>query len=217
MGCPQCSILGGPVLFVIYVIDLFNVSYMCFCTIVCTWYQCRWCRGNLSNLFTTMKNKRIKLSTNCPLMWKHQVYVIFPSIISNDIELNSEKTMSKGIGILHRAKYYLKYITLLAVHYISIYPYVIYFIEICGFINTRSLVSLLKSQKRTLCNIKSIPIRKDSAPLFLELGILLVFKMYMMKLAIVKFKSFLHWFSVESINELFTERKSVHNRDTRQA
>ena len=58
--------------------------------------------------------------------------------------------------------------------------------------------------------------RTDSAPLFLELGILSVFKLYMMKLAVVTFKSY-HRFSIESIKELFTEVENVHDRDARQS
>ena len=68
---------------------------------------------------------------------------------------------------------------------------------------------------KTVFLIETAP-RTDSAPLFLELGILSVFKLYMMKLAVVTFKSY-HRFSIESIKELFTEVENVHDRDARQS
>ena len=124
--------------------------------------------------------------------------------------------MPKGIGILYRAKDYLKYDTLLTLYYSFIYPYIVDCIEVWGSTTKGNLVSLLKLQKRVLRIIKSVPTRTDSAPLFLELGILSVFKVYMMKLAVVTFKSY-HRFSIESIKELFAEVQSVHDRDTRQS
>ena len=91
-----------------------------------------------------------------------------------------------------------------------------YCIEVWGSTTKGNIVSLLKLQKRILRIIKSVPTRTDSAPLFLDLGILLLFKVYMMKLAVVAFKSY-HGFSIESIKELFTGIQIVHDGDTRQS
>ena len=122
-----------------------------------------------------------------------------PSVILNDVVLNCEiiekvehfkflgvhidsklnwsyhiqcirKKMSKGNGILYRAKDYLKCDTLLTLYYSFIYPYIVYCIEVWGSTTKGNLVSLLKCQKRVLRIIKSVPTRTDSAPLFLELG-----------------------------------------------
>ena len=76
-----------------------------------------------------------------------------------------------------------------------------YCIEVWVSTTNGNLVSLLKLQKRVLRIIKSVPTRTDSTPLFLELGILSVFKMYMMKLAVVIFKSY-HGLSIKLIKEL---------------
>ena len=95
-------------------------------------------------------------------------------------------------------------------------PYIVYCIEVWGSTTKGNLVSLLKLHKRVLRFIKSVPTRSDSAPPFLELGILSVFKVYMMKLAVVTFKSY-HGFPIELVKELFTEVQSVHDRDTRQS
>ena len=111
-----------------------------------------------------------------------------PSVILNDIALNCEiiekvehfkflgvhidsklnwsyhiqcirKKLCKGIGILYRAKDYLKYDTLLTLYDSFIYPYIMYCIEVWGSTTKGNLVSLLKLQKRVLCIIKSVPTR----------------------------------------------------------
>ena len=52
------------------------------------------------------------------------------------------------------------------------------------------------------------PVRTESAPLFLELGILTVFKVFMMKVAVVILKSF-HGFSIEPMS-YFIDVQNVH-------
>ena len=102
------------------------------------------------------------------LSWSHHIQCI-------------RKEMSIGIGILYRAKDYLKYDTLLTLNYSLIYPYIVYCIEVWGSTTEWNLVSLLKLQKRVLLIIKCVPTRTESALLFLELEILSVFKAYTVK------------------------------------
>ena len=55
--------------------------------------------------------------------------------------------MSKGNGILYRAKDYLKDDTLLTLYYSFIHPYIVDYIEAWGSTTKGNLVSLLKLQK----------------------------------------------------------------------
>ena len=174
-------------------------------------------------LFCT-KNPSVKLNDivlNCEIIEKVEHFKFLGVHIDSKLNWSYHtqcirKKMSKGIGILYRAKDNLKYDTLLTLYYNFIYPYIVCCIEVWGSTTKGNPVSLLKLQKRVLRIIKSVPTRTDSAPLFLELGILSVFKVYMMKLAFVTFKTY-HGFSIESTKELFTEVQSVHDRDTRQS
>ena len=114
------------------------------------------------------------------------------------------KKISKGIGILYKTKDYLKSDTLLTLYYSFVYPYLIYCIEVWGATTKGNLISLLKIQKRVVRMIKSAPIRTEPASLFSELKMLSVFKMYMLKLAVLMFK-YHHGQVTKTIDYLFTK------------
>ena len=126
------------------------------------------------------------------------------------------KKISKGIGILYTAKDYLKFDTLLNVYYSFVYPYLIYCVEVSGATTKGNLISLLKTQKRVVRMIMSVSIRTESAPLFSELKLLSVFKIYILKLTVLMFK-YHHWQVTKTIDYLFTKVSNVHDRDTRQS
>ena len=126
------------------------------------------------------------------------------------------KKISECIGILYKAKYFLKPDTLSTLYYSFIYPYLTYCIEVWGSTTKGNLMSLFKLQKRVDRIIKSVPIRTESAPLFLNLKMLSVFKIYMLKLSITTFKSY-HGKVSKTIDELFTNVCDVHERETRQS
>ena len=89
---------------------------------------------------------------NCEIIEKVEHFKFLGAYI--DIKLNwsydiqcIRKKMSKGIGILYRAKDYLKYDTLLTLYYIFIYPYIVYYTGGWESTTKGNLVSLLKLQK----------------------------------------------------------------------
>ena len=61
-----------------------------------------------------------------------------------------KKKMSKGIGILHKAKKILQKESLLTLYNCFIYPYIIYCIEVWGAASLKNLMSVLRLQKRAV-------------------------------------------------------------------
>ena len=86
------------------------------------------------------------------------------------------KKISKGIGILYKAKRLLTQDTLITLYFSFIYPYIVYCIEVWGSTCKNNLLSLLKLQKCAIRLITSSPRRTESAPLFESLKILFVFQ-----------------------------------------
>ena len=126
------------------------------------------------------------------------------------------KKISKGIGILYKTKDYRKSDTLLTFYCSFVYPYLIYCIEVWGATTKGNFISLLKTQKRVVRLIKSVSIRTESAPLFSELKMLSVFKIYVLKITVLMFK-YHHGQVPNTIDYLFTKVNNVHDRDTRQS
>ena len=126
------------------------------------------------------------------------------------------KKISKGLGILCKAKRVLKLPTLLTLYYSFIYPYMLYCIEIWGSASKECLMSILRLQKHAVRIIKSVPIRTESAPMFQSLELLYVFEIYTIKIAMFMYK-YVHNQVADCVNELFTRTNEIHNRVTRQS
>ena len=77
-----------------------------------------------------------------------------------------KKKISKGIGILHKAKKILRKESLLTLYNCFIYPYIIYCIEVWGAASLKNLTSVLWLQKRAVRLITSSSFRAHSEPLF---------------------------------------------------
>ena len=125
------------------------------------------------------------------------------------------KKISKGLGIIYKAKRVLNPATLLTLYYSFVYPYLLYCIEVWGNASKGLMLSLLKLQKRALRLIKSVPIRTESEPLFKSLELLTVFKLYIFKIGL-----FMHKFITDKVaqctNDLFKRTYEIHGRSTRQ-
>ena len=126
-----------------------------------------------------------------------------------------KKKISKGLGILYKAKRLLNPCTLLTLYYSFMYPYFLYCIEVWGNAANNSLLSLLKLQKRALRLIKSVPIRTTSEPLFKSLELLNVYKLYYFRVGMLMFKMAANKVP-KCMHELFKTTTEVHSRLTRQ-
>ena len=127
-----------------------------------------------------------------------------------------KKKISKGLGILYKAKRYLQSRTLLTLYYSFIYPYLMYCVDVWGAASRKKMLSLLRLQKRAGRIIKFAPRLTESEPLFKSLEMLSVFKLYMLKISLVMFK-FYHGKIAGCISELFVKNSEVNGRITRQS
>ena len=129
---------------------------------------------------------------------------------------SSEKKISKALGILYKAKTWVKHDTMLTLYKCFIYPYIMYCIDVWGGTSKKNSLSILKLQKRAIRLITSSPYRSESAPLFQSLQILSVFQVYVFKLSVLMFK-FVNGDVIESIKDMFCINKEFHDHFTRQS
>ena len=124
--------------------------------------------------------------------------------------------MSKGLGILCKAKRVLKLDTLVTLYYSFIYPYMLYCIGVWGSASKECMTSIYRLQKRAVRIIKSVPTRTESAPMFQSLELLSVFEIYMYKVMLFMYKSY-HNLVADCVSDLFIRTNEIHDRDTRQS
>jgi len=98
------------------------------------------------------------------------------------------KKISKGIGIINKAKKSLNVPSLLTLYYSFLHPYITYGIEVWGKAYNMYLLSLFKLQKRAIRIIKSVNRMCESAPLFFDLKILDLYKVYQLHVLLFVFK-----------------------------
>ena len=96
--------------------------------------------------------------------------------------------ISKAIGILCKARKVFNRSTLLTMYYSFLYPYFIYGIEVWGSAAHCFISSVIKLQKRAVKIITSTNFRSPSQPLFNQLKILPLNKIYEFCIILFMFK-----------------------------
>ena len=106
----------------------------------------------------------------------------------NDHICHIKNKISKGIGILAKARRMFKKQTLITLYNSFINPYITYCIEVWGGASCTLISSLYKLQKRAVRIIKSAPFRAHTEPIFLELKLLPIAKVYLFSIIMFMFK-----------------------------
>ena len=100
-----------------------------------------------------------------------------------------KKKISKGIGIISKARKVLNVSTLLTLYNCFINPYLTYGIEVWGKAADCHINSLVVLQKRAIRIITSAEFRAHTEPLFKSLNILSLKKIYLFNLGMLMYKS----------------------------
>ena len=123
--------------------------------------------------------------------------------------------ISRGIGILYKAKRILKESSLLTLYYAFIYPYFTYCITVWGNTYPSVLDPLIKGQKRAVRIVKGAGKYDHTSPIFYNLKILNLRRLYVYFVQIFLFK-YKRQELPELCRDFFTVVSTIHQHDTRQ-
>ena len=122
--------------------------------------------------------------------------------------------ISKSVGLLYKAKYYLPSKSLLTLYYALIYPYLTYCNLIWASTYVTNLQRIYLLQKRAVRAISKADYKASSKPLFANLKILDVFSIYSLQVS-----SFMYLYHNDalpiSFTQIFQTGNQIHRYSTR--
>ena len=118
--------------------------------------------------------------------------------------------VSKGLGIIFKARMVLDQQCLLTLYNLFVYPYLIYCIEIWGTASQIHLQPLFLAQKKVVRMITF----SHTQPLFQSLSILPVDKVILNQIGIVLYK-YCNGLLPNVMNRLYVKNKDIHSHNTR--
>ena len=122
--------------------------------------------------------------------------------------------ISKSVGLLYKAKYYLPSNSLLTLYYALIYPYLTYCNLIWASTHVTNLQRIYLLQKRAVRAISKTDYKASSKPLFANLKILDVFSLYSFQVS-----SFMYLYHNDalpiSFTQIFQTGNQIHQYSTR--
>ena len=124
--------------------------------------------------------------------------------------------ISKGIGIICKAKCNLNIETLRTLYYSFVYPYFNYAIEVWGDTCDSYMVSIVRLQKKAVRIIANAGRYEHSTPLFDKLKLMTIKEIHFYKIALTMYKVRQNT-APNVLTSLFTLNETVHSYNTRQS
>ena len=122
--------------------------------------------------------------------------------------------ISKSVGLLYKAKYYLPSKSLLTLYYALVYPYLTYCNLIWASTYVTNLQRIYLLQKRAVRAISKADYKASSKPLFANLKILDVFSIYSLQVS-----SFMYLYHNDALpiafTQIFQTGNQIHQYSTR--
>ena len=122
--------------------------------------------------------------------------------------------VSKGIGIMYRARSYFTKISLRKLYFSYIFPYSLYCIEIWGISPQSHLRPLLLLQKEIVRIMIFSTYYTHTDPVFKDLNILIIDKLFVHRIGIAMYKINNGLFPFV-LNELYEKSNVIHDHNTR--
>ena len=122
--------------------------------------------------------------------------------------------ISKGIGIMYRARNYLSKVSMRKLYYSYIYPYLIYCIEVWGISPHTHLKPLLLLQKKIVRIMTFSSYYAHTAPIFKDLKILTIDKLIVHRIGITMYK-YSNGLLPDVFNTLYIKNSEIHTYSTR--
>ena len=122
--------------------------------------------------------------------------------------------VARGLGLISKAKKVLNSDSLVTLYYSMVYSHLIYCVEVWGNAAEIHLNSLLKVQKKVIKNIKSLPYRAPSRPVFKDLNILTITQIHQYHILIFVFKYLKDMLPI-TFHNFYKLNRSVIYRETR--
>ena len=122
--------------------------------------------------------------------------------------------VSKGIGIMYRARNYLTKNSLKSLYFSYIYPYLIYCVEIWGISPQTHLKPLLLLQKKIIRIMTFSTYCAHTDPIFKDLNVLTINKLVIHRIGIMMYK-FNNGLLPTVLNSLYKRNNEIHQYDTR--